>query len=98
MTNQATVVADLLSHAMERGYLLLDEAELPADFFKLNTGLAGDLLQKFVNYQLPLAIVVQDATLYGDRFNELVREHRGHSRVRFFADQESAASWLSAQR
>lgn len=98
MTSQTTLVSDLLSRAMEYGYLLIDETELPADFFKLNTGLAGDLLQKFVNYQLPLAIVVPDAAMHGERFNELVREHRSHSRVRFFADQESAASWLSALR
>lgn len=98
MTKAAFDASDLVSRAMENNGLLLDETDLPAAFFSLGSGIAGDLLQKFVNYQLPLAIVVQDATLYGDRFNELVREHRSHSGVRFFADQESAETWLLAQR
>lgn len=94
MSHQARVVADLLSRAMGNGYLLLDETELPADFFQLNTGLAGELLQKFVNYQLPLAIVVRDASAYGERFAELMREHHRHPQVRFFASPEAARAWL----
>ena len=94
MANQATVISDLLSRAMGNGYLLIDNADLPADFFKLNTGLAGELFQKFVNYQLPLAIVVNDVFALGSRFAELIREHHSPPLIRFFTDTDSANAWL----
>lgn len=94
MADPATLVTDLLDRAMEDGYLLLDEADLPTTFFTLHNGMAGDLLQKFVNYQLALAIVVKDPNVYGDRVTELVREHQRHPLVRFFSDVDSATAWL----
>lgn len=94
--NQSNVDStDILTRAMEKGYLLVEEQELPTGFFKLSNGIAGDLLQKAVNYQLRLAIVVTDESRHGDRVTELVREHHSHSMVRFFRDTESAKTWLS---
>ena len=37
--------------------LLLPKQTISEDFFHLSTGLAGEVLQKFVNYQMKLAIV-----------------------------------------
>ena len=39
--------------------LLVDKAAVAEDFFILSTGLAGEILQKFVNYQVKMAV-------YGD--------------------------------
>ncbi len=36
--------------------LVLEASQLPRDFFVLSTGLAGEVLQKFSNYRLPVAI------------------------------------------
>lgn len=35
----------------------LPSSRLGDDFFELRTGLAGEVMQKFVNYRIPLAIV-----------------------------------------
>lgn len=37
--------------------IILDKVYITEDFFKLSTGVAGEVLQKFVNYQMKLAIV-----------------------------------------
>jgi hypothetical protein len=88
-------IAPALGAGMDGGGLLLDESQLGADFFDLRTGLAGEVLQKFTNYRVRLAIVVADALAYGGRFNELVREHRTHNAVRFFETEQLARQWLT---
>lgn len=92
--NNSDDVMDLLANSFGAPWLLVDEAELGPGFFDLSTGLAGELLQKFVNYNKPLAVVVKDRTRYSARFQELAREHDRHACIRFFPDQVSAAAWL----
>jgi PadR family transcriptional regulator AphA len=84
-----------IESGMESGGLLLDESQLGANFFDLHTGLAGEVLQKFTNYRVRLAIVVADAQAHGSRFSELVREHRSHAAVRFFDTEQRARQWLT---
>jgi hypothetical protein len=85
--------------AVEVGFahhaLLVPEHLLGPAFHDLRSGLAGELLQKFANYRMPLAIVVSDAKAHGDRFAELVHEHRAHPLVRFFASDDQARAWLA---
>jgi len=88
-------IANALSAGMESGGLLLDESQLGEKFFDLRTGLAGEVLQKFTNYRVRLAIVVGDAGAYGSRFGELVHEHRTHNAVRFFGSAQLARQWLA---
>jgi hypothetical protein len=88
-------IASALSVGMASGGLLIDEKQLGAGFFDLRTGLAGEVLQKFTNYRLRLAIVVADAGAYGPRFGELMREHRTHDAVRFFSSGQLARQWLA---
>lgn len=76
--------------------LLLTEQDLAPAFFDLKSGLAGELLQKFVNYRLRVAIVVVDPAVYGERFSELAREHRSHGLVRFVRSRTEADAWLGA--
>ncbi len=74
--------------------LLLTESELSPEFFDLRSGIAGELFQKFTNYKIHLAIVVQNLEIYGERFGELAFEHRNHKLIRFFDSIETAKSWL----
>lgn len=76
--------------------LLASEGCLDDAFFDLRTGLAGEVLQKWMNYQLRVAMVVEDPRGYGPRVAELVREHATHPRLRFFPDRASAVAWLSS--
>ena len=91
----ASDISAALSASVERGGLVLDEKDLSADFFDLKTGLAGQVLQKFVNYRTKLAVIVRNPAGYGARFSELTYEHRTHPTVRFFTAEQSARQWLS---
>ena len=74
--------------------LMLTEADLVPEFFDLKTGLAGELFQKFTNYQLRLVLIVADPQRYGDRFNEPALEHRSHKNIRIVHTREEADAWM----
>jgi len=93
-----TAISKALATGMEEGGLVLSEADLAPAFYDLTSGLAGELFQKFVNYRVPLALVVKDPALHGERFVELAREHRSHTLVRIFPDHDAAVEWLAAAR
>lgn len=78
------------------GQLLLREAELGRDFFDLSSGFAGELMQKFVNYDQRLAIIVEDASKYSTSFQDLAREHSDHPNIRFFANEAAAEDFLAS--
>ena len=71
--------------------------DLHADFFVLSNGLAGNILQKFVNYGFPVAIIVSADHSYGERVTELIRDHRSHPCIRFFESPDAATNWLEGR-
>lgn len=85
-----------LVDASADGGIVLDAQEIAPAFFDLRTGLAGELLQCCENYGLRLAVVVAEPSVHGERFVELVREHRTHARVRFLPTRALAEAWISA--
>jgi Domain of unknown function (DUF4180) len=90
-------VSDAVSAVYGADGLLLTESDLAPEFFDLRSGIAGELFQKFTNYQIHLAIVVNNLEVYGERFGELAFEHRNHKLIRFFNSMETAKSWLLNQ-
>ncbi len=87
-------VSDALGAVYGADGLLLTENELSPEFFDLRSGIAGELFQKFTNYQIHLALVVSTLEVYGERFGELAFEHRNHKLIRFFDSVEAAKTWL----
>jgi len=74
--------------------LILTESDLAREFFDLHSGLAGELFQKFINYQLRIAIVLPNPKAHGERFAELAYEHVSHDMIRFVRSQNEAHDWL----
>ncbi len=89
-------INDALVMGIERGGVVVTEEDLCPEFFDLRTGFAGELLQKFVNYRVRLAVVLSDPNAYGERFSELIAEHATHGMVRFFRVEEDARLWLKS--
>ena len=81
------------SHDIPR--ILLYDKILSDDFFRLQTGLAGILLQKCANYQFKAAVVLTDAARAGIRFRELMGETNQGQIFAVFATQEKAEAWLT---
>lgn len=89
-------ISDAIAKCFGAGGLILTEADISKEFFDLKTRLAGELFQKFVNYQIRLAIVLPNPTSYGERFAELAYEHAKHPLIRFVDSMEAARAWMDA--
>jgi hypothetical protein len=76
--------------------LLLCARNLPKEFFDLKSGVAGMILQKFMNYHLTVAIVVPAEQITG-RFKELALEASGNQHLRVFTKLEKAREWLKSK-
>jgi hypothetical protein len=77
--------------------LLLDDGALPAAFFDLSTGVAGDVVQKLVNYGVRMAAVVPALDAHSVRFREFAGEANRFAQFRFFATRAEAVAWLTAE-
>jgi len=73
--------------------LLLHTENLPDSFFDLNTGCAGHILQKFMNYQVKVADVLPVTVMRG-RFGEMALETNRNQYFRVFHSREDAETWL----
>ena len=76
--------------------LLFDRGALPAAFFDLSTGVAGELVQKLVNYGIHMAGVVPDLSACSPRFREFAREANAGRQFRFFPTRQEAIAWLES--
>ncbi|MBN2736159.1 MAG: DUF4180 domain-containing protein [Spirochaetales bacterium] len=77
--------------------LLIHHKHLSSDFFDLKTGLAGEIFQKFANYNVRAALVLNQCCLKG-RFAELVLELNRGGPVRVFHSSEEAMPWLCEKK
>ena len=92
--DQAMDLIVLYGSRKARGLLIHGE-HLSEDFYNLKTRLAGDILQKFANYGIRAALVVEPKYLQG-RFGELALELNRGGDFRIFHEAVSAREWLSA--
>ena len=76
--------------------LLLDESSLPADFFDLSSGLAGELLHRLSIYQMRMAAVVSDVTIHSSHFQAFVLEANKGEQFRLFSTRQEAIDWLES--
>lgn len=74
--------------------LMIHGEALADDFFKLKTGVAGEILQKLINYSVKTAIIIPDQSGLGGRFRELISEANKGNQYRFFASSADAQKWL----
>jgi hypothetical protein len=90
----------LIGEARSQGgsLVVIPTARLSPDFFRLRTGIAGDLLQKFVNYQVRVAILgnIDDQIAASVALRDFVRESNRGASIWFCKDQEELAAKLAA--
>ena len=75
--------------------MILPKIALDERFFVLSSGLAGDVLQKFVNYQLKIAIVGDYSGYTSKPLRDFIYESNNGSHVFFVATVEEALEKLS---
>lgn len=74
--------------------LVIHEKNVSPEFFDLKTGLAGEILQKFSNYRLRLAIVGDFSKYPGNNLNDFIFESNQGKHINFVASQIQALSAL----
>ncbi|GLZ78879.1 hypothetical protein Afil01_36860 [Actinorhabdospora filicis] len=97
VTDERSAV-DLIAANYGRGadWVAVPVERLSADFFTLRTGVAGGIMQKFVQYRAGL-IVLGDVSAHieaSDAFRDLVRESNRGRHVWFLADRDAVAAQL----
>jgi len=74
--------------------LLLHYEVLSEDFFKLKTGVAGAVMQKFINYSVRVAIIIPDQEQLSTNLKAWVSEANRSSQYRVFTYSADAVDWL----
>lgn len=88
---------DFLAEASEMGASchILHAADLDDSFFQLSSGLAGEILQKYSNYQLRLAIVGDWEQIESRSLRDFIRESNRGGQVCFVPHVQEALHRLS---
>jgi hypothetical protein len=78
--------------------LVIPVARLAPDFFRLSTGIAGEVLQKFVNYGFPVAIVgdIEAHVAASSALRDFVRESNVGRHVWFLPDRAALDARLAS--
>jgi len=74
--------------------VLLDSGLLSDEFVTLRTGLAGAVLQKFINFSIKTAAVIEEGRELPKRFREMVAEYRARKTFGVFTNSDEALDWL----
>ena len=76
---------DLLMQSRRAEWIAVHECNIAPEFFDLRSGVAGDVLQKFVNYQTKFAVIgdISRYTEKSEALAALMRESNRGKDVRF---------------
>ena len=75
--------------------IIIYEKNITPDFFNLSTGIAGEILQKFSNYRVRLAIVGDFSKYLGNSIKDFIYESNKVGHVNFVSSQMEAINVLS---
>ncbi|WP_427051224.1 DUF4180 domain-containing protein [Paenibacillus sp. TC-CSREp1] len=78
----------------ESNLLLLHSQVISEDFFKLRTGVAGQMIQKWINYHVKTAAVIPKEMINQGRFKEMALESKKSNHFRMFETRDDAENWL----
>jgi len=70
--------------------IILHESNFHPDFFRLHTGFAGDVLQKFSNYNCRLAVIGDFSKYKSKPLQDFIRESNKGNLVSFVDNIEAA--------
>jgi hypothetical protein len=94
--SEAQDILDLMGDAVSENSnrMIIREENLNPDFFRLQTGLAGEILQKFSNYNFKLAIIGDFTKYKSKNLQDFMRESNKGNRIFFVSSFEEALSKL----
>ncbi|MBV1756436.1 MAG: DUF4180 domain-containing protein [Dethiosulfatibacter sp.] len=75
--------------------IILNKSAFSEDFFKLSTRLAGEILQKFINYNVKIAIVGDFSVYTSKSLKDFIYESNRGKNIFFLPDEKQAIENLS---
>ncbi|MBB6131273.1 DUF4180 domain-containing protein [Mucilaginibacter lappiensis] len=95
--NNAQDALDILANCayQDARRIVMYQENITEDFFDLKTTLAGDILQKFSNYNVKLAIVGDFSKYSSKSLRDFIYESNKATRISFVATKEEAIDALS---
>ncbi|MFA7637070.1 MAG: DUF4180 domain-containing protein [Monoglobales bacterium] len=75
--------------------IVLNKESLTPDFFILSTGIAGEILQKVINYQFKIAIVGDFSVYTSKPLNDFIYESNKGRDIFFVSSEEDAVEKLT---
>lgn len=75
--------------------LIIHEKNLIPSFFDLKTGIAGEILQKFVNYNFKIAIIGDFSKYQSNVLKDFIYESNKQGEINFIKSIEEAKEKLS---
>lgn len=96
--NSLNDAVNLLGNLYYQGYekIIIYEKNLTPDFFDLKNGIAGDILQKFSNYRMPLIIVGNFSKYTGKSVNAFMYECNRGKQINFVGSLAEAIKALAS--
>ena len=95
--NSAEDGLDLLGNLYYQGFdsIIIQENNITPDFFDLKNGIAGEILQKFSNYRVQLAIVGNFSKYSGKSLHDFIYESNKGGQIHFVNSVSEALVKLS---
>ncbi len=87
-----TLMADIYYQGFDA--IILYEKNIAPAFFDLKTGIAGEILQKFSNYRMRLAIVGKFENYQSKSFKDFIFESNKNKQINFVGSVEEALKHL----
>ena len=78
--------------------IILDKKNIFKEFFRLSSGIAGEILQKFINYHTKLAIVGDFSQYTSKPLHDFIYECNNGNDIYFVNNLEQAIEKLSTAR
>lgn len=75
--------------------MMINKSLLSEDFFDLKTRLAGEILQKFINYRMKVAIIGDFSVYASKSLKDFIYESNNGNDIFFLPTQEQAIEKLS---
>ncbi|MDR2995876.1 DUF4180 domain-containing protein [Bacillus cereus] len=102
--NDTVVISDVQSaldlmatvqYEVDSKHIIIHKSLISEDFFNLKTRLAGDILQKFINYKVKIAIIGDFAIYTSKSLKDFIYECNKGNDIFYLATEQQAIEKLS---
>jgi len=94
-TQSALDLIATLRYTDDADAIALNKSAIAEDFFRLGSGIAGDVLQKFAQYRMRLAIYGDFSVYTSKPLHDFIYESNNGREIGFLETESAAIAWLA---